>query len=273
MIPMIKKVKNKKVMYTIIFSIVIFLLGTIYIKSLGKDKDCDCCKPTTLLEYNNAIYELLDNEYLEKIGFDNDITETDLGEKLITINANNIDAPNNEYLGCNVYEYKPVDCQGLIVVDKQGEYQLFGFCNFLDTDDVKIDAIQNLKVFNVTSSEDILNIDIINPYNKNILGITNSKILKNISDSEIIKKFYNEYKNMKDVGRDYYNEAFKGITEEDWQNGYDEYLEGQLNLCLNYRNGLSTTLSYYPATGYLDDRLSHYKLSEEFMNFLNDISK
>lgn len=270
---MIKKLKNKKIMYTVIFSIIL-LIGIIFIISLKLNKECDCCKPVpAVLKYNNAIYELLDNEYLEKIGFDNDITETDLGEKLITINANIINDSNKEYLGCNVYEYKPVKSLGLIVVDKQGEYELFGFCNFIDTDDIKTDAIQNLKVFNVTSSVDILSIDIINPYNKNILGITKPKILKNITDSEIIKKFYNEYKNMKDVGRDFYNEAFKGITEEDWQNGYDAYLKGQLNLCINYKNGLSTTLSYYPVIGFLDDRLSHYKLSEEFMSFLNEVSK
>lgn len=226
----------------------------------------DCVEPITLFEYNNAYYEYFDENYLKENGIYKDIGVDDLGNEIYILPSGVI-GHDKGYNNCKVYEYKSVNSNALVVVDKKGDYQVFGFCNFID--DKPNDAKRILEVFNVTKADDIVSIEEIAPYEKNILGVTTPKVLKVHKDREFIERFYTEYESMIDVGNDtYQNDVFADVTEEQWQDGYDEYLKGRKDFHLNLKNGLKIKLDFYPEIGYMDGYLANYKISDEFSGFL-----
>ncbi|WP_105614749.1 hypothetical protein [Vallitalea okinawensis] len=235
---------------------------------MRKDTSKGEVEPITLFEYNNAYYEYLDDEYLEVHDIYREITQEDLGDEIYEIPSGTI-GHDSAYDHSKVYEYKAFNSNAIVVVDKKGLYQVFGFCNFID--DQPNDAKRILEVYNVTSPEDIVCIEEFSPYAVNKIGITVPQTVNIFKDKEYIEHFYSEYKDMKDVGSDQYEEdAFGDVTEEQWQNGYDAYLEGQRDFYLNLTNGLRIKLSFYPEIGYMDGYLAHYKITEEFSEFLSN---
>lgn len=234
----------------------------------SKDSSKGEVEPITVFEYNNAYYEYFDDEYLKVHDIYRDITSEDLGNEIYVIPALTI-GHDSGYDNCKVYEYRAFNSNAVVVVDKNGEYQVFGFCNFID--DQPNHGIRILDVYNVTSADDIVSIEEFSPYAVNKMGITIPQVINVYTDKEYIERFYTEYKNMIDVGFDQYEEdAFGDVTDEQWQNGYDEYLEDQRDFYLNLKDGLRIKLSFYPKIGYMDGYLAHYKITKEFSDFLTN---
>ena len=236
--------------------------------SINKNTKDKCTEPITVFEYNNAYYEYFNIDYLKENGLYKNITTDDLGNEIFVLPSGVI-SHDKGYDNCKVYEYTPVNSNALVVVDKNGEYQVFGFCNFID--DKPTDGIRILEVYNVTDSNDIITIEEISPYEKNFLGTTTPKILNVHTDRKFIERFYTEYKNMIDVGNEtYQNDAFSNVTEEQWQSGYDEYLKNQKDFHLTLKNGLKIKLSFYPEIRYMRGYVANYKISDEFSDFLEN---
>lgn len=244
---------------------ILWLIFLILIVLSGCSNGTDCSEPITLFEYNNAYYEYWDVDYLKKIGIYQKVTVDDLGNEIFVLPTGVI-GHDEGYDNCKVYEYKPVNCNALVVVDKNPEYQIFGFCNFID--DKPTDGKRILEVYNITSADDIISIKEISPLEKNIFGITTPKILKVHKDREFIERFYTEFASITDVGNETYcNDLYANATEEQWQDIYEESIKGMRNFYLSFKNGLKIELSFYPETGYMKGYLAYYKLSDEFSDF------
>lgn len=231
-------------------------------------------EPLTILTYNNAYYELADKNYLKKLGLKNEIKATDLGDMVLTINQENLSAPDLEaYLGGKVYTYKPVDGKGLLIVEKQGAYQPFIFCNFLKgeyPDKQRVDAIENMEVLGINSPSDIIKVEILDPYSKTIFG--NPKKIKEIMDPETITKIYLDYKKMKDLTSYIFDIEVKKCDSGRWKGDTRKHTNDKRDIKLYLKNGLYTKLSYYPTISFIEDRMSYYRVDKKETSFWHELT-
>lgn len=260
----------------LLFLLISFAGINIHNKFLTKTQDEDEDLVGTVLTFNNAYYEKFPKnrkDLLKRYALPEKISKDDIGELIGVINEEDIG--EKEYVGANIYEYKPIDSLAIIIVDFNGDYEYFVFCNFLKgmaRDDIRTDTKQNLELYNIKSSQDITQIDVIYEKEKHFKGYV-PIVTNTISDPIDIQRFYDEYKEMKDIGREYYADINEGVTEEMWQNGYDEYLKGSCTFRVKLKNGLFFDIGYYPVTKHFEDTLSHYRLTDEFVEFLNVYSQ
>ncbi|MDW7651375.1 MAG: hypothetical protein SCK29_11645 [Bacillota bacterium] len=242
------------------------------------DQDCDECgfEVSPLMEYNYGYYERLSEDFLRRVGFAGKVTEDDLGEQIMVLSQNSIDLP--DYFGYQVYEYKPVNSKALLVVDKNGEFELFGFCNFF--------AVENsgsniLEVYNIQSSADIDRIEVIWPYGKNARGQVQEDVLNIIRNKEFIDRFITNYREMTDVSDEYYQaisdrERAKDNIDDVFINGISHvwYLNRSRYLDIKLKNGLSLRLAFYPEIGpYLTGYTAAYRIGDDLYNELLQVSQ
>ncbi|MBE6677549.1 MAG: hypothetical protein E7597_02010 [Ruminococcaceae bacterium] len=108
----------------------------------------------------NRIYTQLSESECAKFTADGTLNSADYGEKLGTVKeigawdkADSTPCAQEPRLaGCEVYYYKPVNCEGLIIVQGNGACCLFGFNNFAEEGNSIADV---LKVKGALNAEDI----------------------------------------------------------------------------------------------------------------------
>lgn len=196
-------------------------------------------------------------KYLKKSDFGKKlgvITEIDGQEKALKTPCSQEPALD----GCEVYLYKPVNSEAVIIVKGNGHCSLFYFSSFLESGYRYND---NYKIFNVTSSEDIERIDfsVMKPDGTIIIPVEKGSI----TDKNDINDFMNITKGLIPYTRE---SALSGDPE--WlNNAHEEYNKNDENrvwigASVVLKNGLVIPFEYEPnlGTGFVP---GHFFLSEK----------
>ena len=98
-------------------------------------------------------------------------------------------------------------------------------------------------------------------------------LMKTVTDENLIKKFYEKYKELKDVGNVVYNDDLNEdiVDFSDIENVYSERLKNAKIIKINMRNKLYVELNYYPEISYMIDNNSYYKIDEELLPIIQEI--
>lgn len=276
------KFSNRHIYSFLVAFIIIITVGGITIWQLNlntginKDNSEYIVEEMIVLTFREAYYEELDSnnpDLMKRFGLNSTLTINDIGNQIGIVEE--IDSLNpNDYLGYAIYEYLHVNGTHIIIIDSKKGLKYFIFCNFIDRDseiDQLYDASNFLDIYGVSDSNDILNLQILE-WKENLLGKSINRLRYNITDSNTIDDFYNIFTKLEDVGNDSYQEdAFYDVTEEMWQNGYDDYLKGECTIRLLLSDNTHFDINYYPAIGYIDCIQAHYKLTREDEFFINSL--
>lgn len=212
---------------------------------------------TVFVYIKNGIYRQLEEEEYELYGLKKSLYAEDLGKKvgeITRINKETIgkwyDSPHSKEKklgGCEVYRYKPTDCDALIIVKGEGICSAFIFTGFL-SEGHGVDEIY--AVFSAETSENIESIS----YDARSLD---SKKLGSgvVADKEKIKDFFDISVSLvpfvihdKHIGTpDWLNEA-----RENYFDNADKVIF--VSIKVNFTNGLFYEMSYQPnlGTGYFE---------------------
>ncbi len=216
----------------------------------------------------NRLYEQIPESEYASYGIGKGLQKSDFGEFVGTIievgNSSEADAsvPCSQeptLAGCEVFFYKPVNCEAIIIVRGNEHCSLFRFKYFTEEG---IGYSDEYKIFNVLTADDILRIDYrIEIPNGAIIAtkkegsITNSSELKAFFDITMGLK---PYANASALSGDpkwmiEAREEYKKLSNDE-----QIYIEASVVL----KNGLSMPFSYQPnlGTGYVP---GHLFLSEE----------
>lgn len=229
-----------------------------------------------VLTFREAYYEELDStnaDLMKRFDLDSSLTANDLGDQIGIIEE--IDAPNpNHYLGYAIYEYLHVNGTNIIIVDSKQGLKYFIFCNFIDRDseiDKLYDASDFLDIYGISDSNDISSLQVLE-WKENLLGKYANRLRYNITDSNTIDDFYNLFAILEDVGNDNHQEdVFANVTEEMWQNGYDDYMKGECTIRMLLTDDTHFDIIFYPENGYIYCKQAYYKLTGENELFINEL--
>lgn len=148
--------------------------------------------------YKDRVYTELTKEDFEYLNNNKQVTRLDIGKKLFKLEYNELEVKNNttyceEIENCEVYEYNKIDSEAMLVVKEQKGYKLFSFSNFInETQEELFDATKTIELYNM-QSENISSIEVLEENSNDI------KSIKTVTDEILIKKFYEKYKELKDV--------------------------------------------------------------------------
>ncbi len=216
----------------------------------------------------NRLYEQIPESEYVFYGIEKDLKKSDFGEFVGTITEigsyleEGISTPCSQeptLAGCEVFFYKPVNCEAIIIVRGNEHCSLFRFRYFTEEG---ISYSDEYKIFNVLSADDILRID----YQIKIPdgAMIVSKKEDSITDTSELKAFFDITMDLKP----YANEsALSGdpewmieAREEYKQLSADEQIYIEASIVM--KNGLFMTFSYQPnlGTGYIP---GHLFLSKE----------
>ena len=214
----------------------------------------------------NRLYKQFSESEYKYYGIENTLKKSDFGEFIGTIKEigsysdSAVSAPCSQeptLNGCEVYFYKPVNCEAIIIVYGNDHCSLFRFSCFTKNG---FSFADEYKVFNVSSSDDIERVDYTVRIPEGSLIVKTAE--GNISAETEINSFFSITKKLKS----YTHNTLTGSPE--WLNDAREkhkqlnenkqiYIEASVIL----KNGLSMSLSYQPnlGTGYIP---GHFFLSE-----------
>lgn len=279
MVGQIGFIRNRKkyiggALFLIIIIVVILGVGFWGIIRGSVDEDSkSSVQEINLLIFNESYYEYLDkndSQLRNRFGLKEDLSYKDLGDEIGVVEEME-SSDSNRYLGCNIYEYNSVNGIQFLIVDSKSGLEYFIFCNFTSRDkDVEklYDASNFLEIYGIDSSKDINSLSVME-WGKKYVGGYGYKVISSVNDDEVIEEFYRFFSGFEDVGNDYYQEdIFSDVTEEMWQDGYDEYLEGKFTVRMKLVDGSYLDIDYYPVGGYVYCKLAYYKLSEYEQEFL-----
>lgn len=224
----------------------------------------------------NCLYEQIPKSEYASYGIGKDLQKSDFGEFIGTIteigpySEDVLSTPCSQepaIAGCDVFFYKPVNCEAVIIVCGNDHCSLFRFMNFTEEG---FSYADNYKVFNILSADDIARIDYqIEKSDGTLIVKKNEGSITDISD---IQSFFNITMALKPYVRE---NALSGDPE--WLNeareeykklGKDEQIYIEASVVL--KNGLSIPFSYQPnlGTGYVP---GHLFLSEENNNIMRQM--
>lgn len=225
----------------------------------------------------NRLYEQIPESEYASYGIGKSLQKSDFGELVGTIkevghsSEADVSTPCSQeptLAGCEVFFYKPANCEAIIIVRGNEHCSLFRFNYFTVEGNSYSDEY---KIFNVLTADDILRIDyrIAIPNGAAIIvtkkedSITNSSELKSFFDITMELK---PYANASALSGDpeWLNEA----REEYKKLSKDEQIYVEASVVL--KNGLSMPFSYQPnlGTGYVP---GHLFLSEENNNIMRQM--
>lgn len=222
--------------------------------------------------YKDRVYTELTKEDFEYLTNNKQVSRLDLGKELFKLEYNELEVKNNttycEEIGeCEVYEYNRIDSEALLVVKGKEGYKLFAFSNFInETQEELFDATKTIELYNM-KAENISSIEILEEKSNDI------KLMKTVTDENLIKKFYEKYKELKDVGNVVYNDDLNEdiVDFSDIENVYSERLKNAKIIKINMRNKLYVELNYYPEISYMIDNNSYYKIDKELLQIIQEI--
>lgn len=189
--------KSLDVRKIILFIVVIIIVVTITVKLLAQNKKVEY-KGEEQFYYNDRVYTELTKEEFKYLRDNKQIGKFDLGEEIFKLEYNELEVENNttyckELENCKVYKYNKIDSEVLLIVKEKSGYKLFGFSNFInETQEELFDSSKIIDLYNL-KAENISSIDILEENDNHI------QVIKNITDENLIKQFYENYKKLKDV--------------------------------------------------------------------------
>lgn len=149
-------------------------------------------------------YVLLSDDLRSGFGLPAAVNEADIGEKITDITV----SPDKSLLGREVFRYIPAGCDAVIAVKNDDGYQLFRFFVFESyNNNQDEDAVEYLKLYGITSAEDIGRVVFIGHSEQSKLqGITD--IRGEITDRADITQFYGFYSALKNNSDKYFDRLF-----------------------------------------------------------------
>lgn len=214
----------------------------------------------------NRLYEQIPESEYKYYGIEKTLKKSDFGDFIGTIKEigsysdSAVSAPCSQeptLNGCEVYFYKPVNCEAIIIVYGNDHCSLFHFSCFTKNG---FSFADEYKVFNVSSSYDIERVDYTVRIPEGSLIVKTAE--GNISADSEINSFFSITTKLKP----YTHNALSGSPE--WLNeARTEYKQIRndkqitIDVTIMLRNGLTIDFSYQPnlGTGYID---GHHFLSE-----------
>ncbi|MBR5513898.1 MAG: hypothetical protein IKV85_07945 [Ruminococcus sp.] len=248
------------------------ILLSAFASTITKDHDSDAYGEDELhhvdvILQGNRLYDQIPESEYAFYGINGTLQESDFGESLGTIteigphSEDVLSTPCSQeptLAGCEVFYYKPVNCEAMIIVRGNGHCSLFRFMWFTEEG---FSYADEYNVFHVLSANDIERIDYEIRKSDGALIITAYKGV--IKETSSIQAFFDITTNLKPYVHesalsgdpDWMNEA----REEYWQKNDDHHVDIETTIVL--KNGLTMALTYQPnlGTGYIS---GHYFLSE-----------
>ncbi len=178
---------------------------------------------------NNRQYGYVSQSKLKELGIAN-VLQENLGEKIGEITADNCN--DERLIGCDIFKFKPVNCDAFIVVKKGDELIPFQFRFFQDF--YGHDFKEILSVYNAKSCEDITHIS---------TEIIKAKDEKTITGSQDIAKVFEILMSIK-AHKDPNPEWLKAARES-----AQDSVRTVLLVRLHFKNGLSYRFAYEPYLG------------------------
>ncbi len=248
------------------------ILLSAFASTMTKDPDSDAygqdeLRHVDVILQGNRLYDQIPESEYASYGIDGTLQESDFGELLGTITE--IGPHSEEVLstpcsqeptlaGCEVFYYKPVNCEAMIIVRGNEHCSLFRFMWF--TEEV-FSYADEYEVFRVLSADDIERIDYEIKKPNGTLIVTADE--GSVTEQSSIQAFFDITTNLKPYVHesalsgdpDWLNEA----REKYWQSDAEHHVDVEASIVL--KNGLTMHLTYQPnlGTGYIS---GHYFLSE-----------
>lgn len=211
-----------------------------------------------VLNGNRVYVQIEESDYI-KYGIASYLKKSDFGEKIGVITemdgySQTINTPCSQeptLAGCEVYFYKPVNCEAVIIVRGNGCCSIFVFSSFLEEGN---DYNEKYKIFNVSTSEEIERVDyyVRKPQGSIIVTVGEGSVTdkSDLNSFMIITKKLTSYVRESKLSGD--PDWLTDLREE--YNSNDEqrvFIEASIVL----KNGLCIPFNYEPdlATGYVEE--------------------
>lgn len=148
-------------------------------------------------------YIFLSDDLRQEFGFPQQVNESDVGDKIITISK----SVDPSLIGCEVYSYKPAGGDAVVAVKKDNAYQLFKFFNFESyNNNQDEDAIEYLKLYGINKAEDISKVQFILYSEQN--KIEGRLDVRELTGRDEIEKFYSYFSVLKNSSDKYFEKLF-----------------------------------------------------------------
>ena len=183
------------------------------------------------------------------------ISQEEVGEPLAVIES----SVDQSLIGCTIYRYTPVNCEAIVVVDRNEQLEIFQFFTFTSYEDNQDEhASEYLELFGIYSSEDIEKIEIY--YYPDAYSIELEYLM---SSQEEIQEFYTYFERLADSS-DAYFQALSDHVPPGSTSGTTA-LENSRPIHIYASNGLKFNMVYYPKIEFI----SRYKITDNFAAFLD----
>lgn len=243
----------------------VFAAGIPVINHILVGPDSKMVESILLVEYNNAYYEVIENnpQYLERKGIETEITK-DLAGKHITYLKKENEAKRSNYIvslketNIELLEYLPAKQEAVKILRDGDHYFAVVFCNYLIPDNESLPFDENFKVYGITKAEDI----------KKIVPVKTDNEYKAIgtavTDPTFIAAFYNEILTLEQYSEDEFDSI--QFTYEDESNAdeyYGQFADDRNDFMIETVDGLRFIINYFPTYDWVRCNLTqtYYKLS------------
>ena len=207
------------------------------------------------------------------------VSSQEVGPQLDVIESS-VDA---SLIGCPIFEYAPLDCDAVVIVQRNSRYEVFTFNTFQAYEqNSDVDAQEYLSLYGIQDAGGIVKVELLTP---------EGSLLHTFSTPEEIQQFYGEYAALKNSSEEYF--AALGIThspsESDDSTIYKiadstmpqeldhdadtqaspsspgtNALANSIKIRIHAANGLYYDTPYYPHIQFL----SRYRVSDSFAAML-----
>ena len=221
----------------------------------------DVLPPLNVVEYNGAIYEVIDmadTKLLDTYNLPYKITDEMIGTEF----GAGLDALGNKTEEI-YYQYVPYaeiateEANGdkraqraVYVVSKNGEYSFALFCNFIKYDaNTHEEIAEMLAIYGIDAAEDIAKVEI----GSSILDTTSA-----------IEMFFDILCNSESMGNDDYQKTvYAGMTEAEQQALSKSLADSMIKIRIITNKGMViNNMHYYPTVDYVYWGITYYKMAE-----------
>ena len=261
------------------------IVGIPIAMDLTKGPDQSLVDNIMLIEYNNAYYEIIENndEALIRHGVTTDVSESTAGRHLAYLQKDVPEAERSNYLVSDeptdyeLYEYAPVPEKSVVVFRDGEKYYIALFCNYLVDTDRCLPITDAFVTYGVDDATDVASIT---PVKDNEWKADGSVI----TDKEVISEFYSEITSLPSRSFDEYHELVyaedvaKFENEENGdigQEAYNRVADDLKIIVVETNDGLRFAIRYYPSYGWINVQsiMSYFQMTPEMsLWFENNIN-